>query len=353
MIFFLTTKKLANVLKDEIHVVPETDDQTKKDKKAAELTQWENNDYLCKNYILNGFADDLYDYYSSDNKIAKQIWDALKKKYDTEEARVQKHVVSRYLKYQMTDEKFVEAQSHEIQKIAHEIISEEKEIHRSSSEAKRQTTKESEPQFKTSNKNGNPPKVSIIRHQPPPGNGHCPHFLCFYCGKDGHMARKCRRKHDLSNQANLTEEQFIAMITEIRLVGGSDGWWIYTGASHHVCYDRDMFKTYVAAEDKKMLLGDSHTTNVAGIGDVELIFTSGKTLILKDVMHTPEIRKNLVSGFLLNKTWFTQSIGAYLYIISKNGIFVGKRYASDGMFQLNVEFNKMSLSAYMLRDFNI
>ena len=75
-----------------------------------------------------------------------------------------------------------------------------------------------------------------------------------------------------------------------------------------------MFKTYKAVDDKKVLLGDAHTTTVAGIGDVELKFTSGKTLILKDVMHTPEIRKNLVSGFLLNKAGFTQTIGG-IYIL--------------------------------------
>lgn len=59
------------------------------------------------------------------------------------------------------------------------------------------------------------------------------------------------------------------------------------------------------AEDKKVQLGDAHTTNVAGIGDVKLDFTSGKTLILKDVMHVPEIRKNLVVVFLLNKAGFS------------------------------------------------
>ena len=48
----------------------------------------------------------------------------MQKKYDTEEAGTKKYAVSRYLKYQMVDDKFVEAQSHEIQKIAHEIISE-------------------------------------------------------------------------------------------------------------------------------------------------------------------------------------------------------------------------------------
>ncbi|KAI5441511.1 hypothetical protein KIW84_010838 [Lathyrus oleraceus] len=141
------------------------------------------------------------------------------------------------------------------------------------------------------------------------------------------MAKKCKSMHKSvgSNaQINLTSEQFIAMIAEINMVGGSDGWWINTGASRHVCYDRAMFKTYTNAEDKKVLLGDAHTTNVTGIGDVELNFTSRKTLILKNVMRVPEIRKNLVSGFLLNKAGFSQSIGEDLYTIIKMVYLLGK-----------------------------
>jgi len=56
--------------------------------------------------------------------LQKNVWDALNKKYDTEEVGAKKYVVSRYLKYQMTDDRSVEAQSHELQKIAHEIITE-------------------------------------------------------------------------------------------------------------------------------------------------------------------------------------------------------------------------------------
>ncbi|KAM2507490.1 hypothetical protein ACFX1W_029799 [Malus domestica] len=132
------------------------------------------------------------------------------------------------------------------------------------------------------------------------------------------------------------------MISEINLVDGSEGWWVDTGASRHVCYDRSLFKTYSVAEGRKVLLGDSHSTDVNGTGEVELRFTSGKTMILKDVMHAPAIRKNLVSGFLLNKVGFTQTIGADTYTLTKNGVFVGKGYATDGMFKLNVDANKMS-----------
>ncbi|GJZ27385.1 hypothetical protein Tco_0571638, partial [Tanacetum coccineum] len=72
-------------------------------------------------------------------------------------------------------------------------------------------------------------------------------------------------------------------------------WVNECGATIHVCYDQSMFKTHTAAsEDKKVLLGDPHTTNVASIGNVELKFTSRETVIL--VMHTPKMRKNLASG---------------------------------------------------------
>ena len=70
-------------------------------------------------------------------------------------------------------------------------------------------------------------------------------------------------------------------------------------------------------------------------------------------MHTPEMGKNLVSGQPLNTAGFTQTIGADLYTITMNGMFVGRGYATEGMFKLNVECNKVTASAYMLCDFNI
>ena len=196
------------------------------------------------------------------------------------------------------------------------------------------------------------PKPNQNRNVPPSGINESGIFVCYNCGKPGHMARNCRNKRRVVPQANLTEEQLVAMISEVNIVGGSEGWWVDTGASRHVCYDRTLFKSYSEAEDKKVLLGDSHTTIVAGTGEVELKFTSGKTIILKDVLHTPEMRKNLVSGYLLNKAGFTQTIGADLFTLTKNGVFVGKGYATEGMFKLNVDINKIISSAYMCCSFN-
>ena len=47
---------------------------------------------------------------------------------------------------------------------------------------------------------------------------------------------------------------------------------------------------------------------------------------------------------LLNKAGFKQTMESDKYVITKKGLFVGKGYACDGMFKLNVENNKASTS---------
>jgi len=64
MMFSLTLRKVAYVLKTNIPVILEDAEKEVKDKMTMKLALWNENDYLCKSFILNGLADDLYDYYS-------------------------------------------------------------------------------------------------------------------------------------------------------------------------------------------------------------------------------------------------------------------------------------------------
>ncbi|XP_075670245.1 uncharacterized protein LOC142640016 [Castanea sativa] len=162
--------------------------------------------------------------------------------------------------------------------------------------------------------------------------------------------KNCRfQKYGPMAQANVIEEPLVTMVTKINILEGLGGWWIDSGATKHVCYDKTSFKTYtILDEKKKIMLGDSHTIEVVGIGEVLLKFTSGREVTLKDVFHVPDIRKNLVSSFLLNKASLKQICEANQYVLSKKGMFVGKGYACDDMFKLNVEMRENSSLAYIV-----
>lgn len=63
------------------------------------------------------------------------------------------------------------------------------------------------------------------------------------------------------------------MIIEINIIGGSGGQWMDIGVCRHVYYDCAIFKTYINIENKKVMLGDVHNTNVVCIEDMGMKFT--------------------------------------------------------------------------------
>ena len=113
-------------------------------------------------------------------------------------------------------------------------------------------------------------------------------------------------------------------------------WWVDTGANVHVCADISMFTSYQARGSSVMMGNGLHAT-VHGVRMVDLKFTSGKIVQLKNMQNVPSIKKNLVSGSRLMKDGFKLVFESNKVVLFKYGTFVGKAYVCGGMFPFSLE----------------
>ena len=116
----------------------------------------------------------------------------------------------------------------------------------------------------------------------------------------------------------------------------STDWWIDTGANIHVCCDFSLFSSYQVTGNGSVLMGNGLSASVLGVGMVDLKFTSGRIVQLKNVQHVPAIKKNLVSGSLLCREGFKLVFESSKVVFTKYGLFDGKDYECGGLFRFSL-----------------
>ncbi|KAK3032012.1 hypothetical protein RJ639_036217 [Escallonia herrerae] len=119
MLFYLTTLNLARFLQEDAPDLGENPDR----QTVAAMDAWKHSDFSCKNYILNGLDNALYNVYSPIIN-AKALWESLERKYKTEDAGSKKFVFGKFLDFKMVDSKTVISQVQEFQLILHDIHAE-------------------------------------------------------------------------------------------------------------------------------------------------------------------------------------------------------------------------------------
>ena len=99
-----------------------------------------------------------------------------------------------------------------------------------------------------------------------------------------------------------------------------------------------MFSSYQAKGYGSVLMGNGVSASVHGDDTVDLKFTSGKIVRLKNVHHVPSINKNLVNGSLLCRDGYKLVFESNKVVISKYGQFVVKGYECGGLFRLSLSY---------------
>ncbi|XP_019238857.1 PREDICTED: uncharacterized protein LOC109218918 [Nicotiana attenuata] len=280
MFFYLTTLSLQRFIQEDVPVVPEG---TPDNERFLVTEAWKHYDFLCKNYILSGLEDGLYNVYNV-MKTSRELWNALEKKYKTEDAGLKKFVAVKFLDFKI-DGKSVITQVQELQVIVHDLLAEgmvkneafqvaafieklsplwkdfknylkhkRKEMTLEDLIVRLRIEEDNKAAEKKSRGNSTIMGANIVeeastskKRKKPSGSTNYPSKKrfkgnCHNCGKFGHKATEYRtsKKDKKKRQANMIEkndeiDDLCAMFSECSLVGNPREWWIDSGETRHVC----------------------------------------------------------------------------------------------------------------------
>ncbi|KAL0444304.1 UNVERIFIED_CONTAM: hypothetical protein Slati_2153100 [Sesamum latifolium] len=89
--------------------------------RTAEIAQWMERDQIGRGAILSALSNTLFDVYCFDSYTAKSMWDELDQKYNTKVQGLEKYSVSKFMWYQMVEDKSVAEQTCEIINLEHAL----------------------------------------------------------------------------------------------------------------------------------------------------------------------------------------------------------------------------------------
>ncbi|XP_021991764.1 uncharacterized protein LOC110888547 [Helianthus annuus] len=253
MFFYLTTLNLARFLTEP---KPHVDEGEMDAQTVSAIHAWNHLDFLCRNFILNGLVDTMYNVYFK-AKTAKELWESLDRKYKTEDAGTKKFVVAKFLDFKMIDSKTVMSQVQELRVILHDIHAEGMMLSETFQVAamieklspswvdfknylkhkrKEMTIEDLVGKNKDSGKGGKKGHGKRSNLGPKGGVGKKKfQGTCNNCQKQGHKASECKLpKKENDRQVNMVHEvdklvtmvtDLSILVTEVNLVGQNNKDW--------------------------------------------------------------------------------------------------------------------------------
>ncbi|KAF3636462.1 putative DPH4 -like protein isoform 1 [Capsicum annuum] len=205
---------------------PEVLEETLDKERFIIVEAWKHSNFLCRNYILSGLQDDLYNVYSR-TKTSKELWGSLERKYKIENTGIKKFFVARFLDFKLIDSESVVSQVQELHVIIHDLLAEEDNKTAERRSKGNSTINGAHIVEDDQNNSKKRKKVEHGSNQPKKKFKE----KCFNFGKIGHKFTDCRapKKGKKKDQTNMIEsnkecDDLCAMVSEYNSVGNPREW---------------------------------------------------------------------------------------------------------------------------------
>ncbi|CAH9062481.1 unnamed protein product [Cuscuta epithymum] len=191
-------------------------------------------------------------------------------------------------------------------------------------------------------------------------DGRKPSYTCHHCGIEGHMKKNCyklleERGKSNSQAKNKGGEALITISGDVAYCTANDEtclhvsredteWVVDTAASYHVTPHMYYFTTYKAGDFGAVKMGNSSSSEIAGIGDVQIKTSSGSTITLKDVRHVPDLRLNLLSVVCLDEQGYENHFNRGTWKMSKGVLTIARGHVCGTLYKTHLRICTDSLN---------
>ena len=180
--------------------------------------------------------------------------------------------------------------------------------------------------------------------------------VCYYCKEVGHYKDKCEKlakKNSVnafyassSSSSNVRvnsevkeEEVEIAFMNSLiknsKKVGNH--WYLDSGATQHMCFDRNVFTSFRDIQPKKVVMGDNSCMEAVGEGEVRVQLSVGAKVLdvrLTKVLYVPKLKANLVSISRLDQVGFVVSFQHGCCKIYQGSNLIAEGMSENGLYRL-------------------
>lgn len=126
------------------------------------------------------------------------------------------------------------------------------------------------------------------------GHDNRPVKKCYYCKKMGHTKNECYFKKNREKESK--SNAFMVMNSNIHIQQCK--WLVDSGASQHMCRDRNLFATYKTLSNKIVIVGNGEEISALGCGQVAVQVYDGREWVnttIDNVLFVPKLKTNLFS----------------------------------------------------------